>query len=439
MSSPPISSTSSNIGSNLRVAVVGAGIVGVTTAYELAADGHQVSVFERGGGVATETSFANAGIVAPGYVTPWAAPGMPTKVLRQMFSRHAAVRLGGVAALAELPWLWRWWRACRPAVYQGNRARMQKLARYSRDRLQQLSASLQLDYEQTRGVLVLLRAPRDLALAQAGLALLGELGVPFELLDAEGCRRVEPGLNADTPLQAGIRLSEDGAGNCRQFAQLLRLEAERHGARFHFAQPVQRIEPGASPRLTVSDSAGGPTTTASFDAVVVCAGIDAAALLRPLGLHLPLAAVYGYSITAPMRQHEAYPDLGPRSALMDEKYKVAITRLGQRLRVAGSAEIGGASGDFNDAALRTLYRVLDDWFPGAADLGQVQRWKGARPMLPDGPPVLGASGRPGIWLNLGHGSSGWALACGSARLLADGLAGRAPEIDTSGLGLDRLA
>jgi D-amino-acid dehydrogenase len=259
------------------------------------------------------------------------------------------------------------------------------------------------------------------------------------LLDAEGCRRHEPGLDADTPLQAGIRLAEDGAGNCRQFAQLLRLEAERHGAHFRFAQSVQRIEPGDRPRLSVNDAAGGPTTSESFDAVVVCAGIDSGTLLRPLGLRLPLAAVHGYSITAPLRQHEAYPDLGPRSALMDEKYKVAITRLGQRLRVAGSAEIGGTLGDFSDAAMRTLYRVLNDWFPGAADLGQVQRWKGARPMLPDGPPLLGASGRPGVWLNLGHGSSGWALACGSARVLADALAGRTPEIDTTGLGLDRLA
>ena len=443
MSSVSISSTVSDsvsrTGTGLRVAVVGAGIVGVTTAYELAADGHRVSVFDRAGSVATGTSFANAGIVAPGYVAPWAAPGMPGKVLCQLFNRHAAVRIGGIAALAELPWFWRWWRACRPAVYQANRARMQRLARYSRDRLQQLTEALQIEHERTRGVLVLLRTPRDLALAQPGLALLGELGVALELLDAAGCRRVEPGLNADTPLQAGIRLPDDGAGNCRQFAQAMRFQAERRGAEFHFGRSVQRIEPGSAPRLSLRDAAGGAATSEGFDAVVVCAGIESGPLLRPLGLRLPLLAVHGYSISAPLRLLEAYPDLGPRAALMDEKYKVAIVRLGQRLRVAGSAEIGGADGAFNDAALRTLYRVLDDWFPGAADLSQVQRWKGARPMLPDGPPLLGASGRAGIWLNLGHGSSGWALACGSARVLADRLAGREPEIDTAGLGLDRRA
>ena len=417
----------------MRVAVIGAGIVGVTTAYELAADGQQVTVFERDAGVATGTSFANAGVLAPGYVTPWAAPGMPLKVLRHLFSRHAPVRLGA-GALGQLPWIWRWWRACRLPVHQANRGRMQRLAHYSRERMQGLTHSLHLEYEQADGYLVLLRGPRDLALAQGGMALLRELGVPFELLDAEGCRRVEPGLNAGMRLQAGIRLVQDGVGNCRQFAHLMRAEAERLGARFCFQQTVQRIEAGSVPTLHL----GEPVAAEAFDAVVVCAGLESAALLRPLGLRLPLVAVYGYSITAPLRHLDAHPDLGPRSALMDEKYKVAISRLGLRVRVAGSAELGGAAQHHSEAAIATLYKVLNDWFPGAADLGRMQHWKGARPMLPDGPPVIGASGRPGVWLNLGHGSSGWALACGSARLLADRLAGRPPEIDAAGLDIERF-
>ncbi|HEX7384612.1 MAG TPA: FAD-dependent oxidoreductase, partial [Burkholderiaceae bacterium] len=149
-------------------------------------------------------------------------------------------------------------------------------------------------------------------------------------------------------------------------------------------------------------------------------------------------AVHGYSVTAPMRRIEAHPDIGPRSGVMDERYKVAVSRFGQRIRVAGSAEIGGHDGRMNSRALDTLYKVLDDWFPGVAQVSQVQVWKGARPMLPDGPPVLGASGAPGIWLDLGHGSSGWALACGSARVVADALAGRRPEIDVEGLDVSRL-
>ncbi|HEU5293667.1 MAG TPA: FAD-dependent oxidoreductase, partial [Burkholderiaceae bacterium] len=175
-----------------------------------------------------------------------------------------------------------------------------------------------------------------------------------------------------------------------------------------------------------------------FDAVVVCAAMASRALLAPLKLRLPLAAVHGYSITAPLRDTTEHGEVGPRSTLIDERYKVALTRLGKRVRVAGGAELGGTLDGSNNAALATLYKVLDDWFPGCAVQAQVQTWKGARPMLPDGPPVIGASGVPGVWLNLGHGSSGWALACGSARVLADMMSERPPAIDLSGLGVDRL-
>ncbi|MDE2452746.1 MAG: FAD-dependent oxidoreductase, partial [Burkholderiales bacterium] len=356
----------------MRVAVIGAGIVGVTTAYELAAEGHEVTVFERRSSVAAEASFANAGVVAPGYVTPWAAPGMAWKVLKQLPRRHAAVRIGAAAALAELPWLWRWWRACRPAVHAANRIAMHRLARASRERMLELTDTLGLDYEQARGCLVLLRGERELALARPGLKLLAELGVSFELVDAERARRVEPGLNAGTALRAAIHLPADGVGNCRQFAQLLRGRAEQLGAAFRFEAPVEHITPGAAPKLTTRAGEQG------FDAVVVAAGIDATHLLAPLGLKLPLAAVWGYSITAPLRHVDGLPEIGPCAALMDERYKVAISRLGSRVRVAGGAEIGGAAEGVNAAALATLYRVLDDWFPGAALSARAQQWKGAR-------------------------------------------------------------
>ena len=172
--------------------------------------------------------------------------------------------------------------------------------------------------------------------------------------------------------------------------------------------------------------------------MVICGALESAPLLRPLGLKVPLAAVHGYSISAPIRE----PLNAPRSALMDERYKVAISRLGNRVRVAGSAEIGGSPTARRPAAIQTLYKVLHDWFPGAAQISNtgaaVQEWKGARPMLPDGPPVLGATGIPGVWINIGHGSSGWALACGSARAIADLMGGRAPDLDIEGLGVERL-
>jgi D-amino-acid dehydrogenase len=446
----------------MKVAVIGAGIIGVTTAYELGADGHDVTVFERRGSVAAETSFANAGVVAPGYVTPWAAPGMPSKVLKHLFSRHSPVRVHPTLDPSTIGWMWRWWRACRLRTYQANRLRMQRLASFSRGRLHHLTHTLRLDYERTDGYLVLLRTAKDLAMVQPGLESLAALKTRFETLDAQQCRTVEPGLSLETELHAGIYLPDDEVGNCRQFANLLRTESQRFGVRYRFHTEVQKIIPGRKPQVVhlyappddatvLSASADGTPTDAQdtepmalramtddYDAVVVCAAMESRSLLRPLGLKIPLQAVHGYSITAPLRRHDGLFDQGPQSALMDERYKVAISRLGTRVRVAGSAEVGGSPDRHNAAALDTLYKVLHDWFPGTARLSQAQVWKGARPMLPDGPPLLGAAGVEGVWLNLGHGSSGWALSCGSARLLADSLAGRPTSIDIDGLGVERL-
>ena len=422
----------------MRIAVVGAGIIGVTTAYELAVDGHQVTVFERRGAVAEETSFANAGVIAPGAVTPWAAPGMPGKVARYLFSRHAPVRVSLPLTSAEIGWMWKWSRACKLESYLANRARMQRLAFYSRERLHQLTEDLKLEYDRSTGYLVLLRSEKDSKLVQPGLQVLRDAGVAFREIDAAQARALEPALNPDTQFLGAVHLPDDEVGNCRQFALMLKAQAQRLGVQFEFNSTVAPLDPAAPATLRIAPEGAQPNQQ-RFDAVVVCGAIHSAMLLRPLGLKLPLAAVHGYSISAPIRE----PLNAPRSALMDERYKVAIARLGNRVRVAGSAEIGGSLTTKRPAAIQTLYKVLHDWFPGAAQISNtgaaVQEWKGARPMLPDGPPVLGATGIPGVWINLGHGSSGWALSCGSARAVADLMAGRAPEVDIEGLGIERLA
>jgi D-amino-acid dehydrogenase len=422
----------------MKIAIVGAGIIGVTTAYELAADGHQVTVFERRGAVAEETSFANAGVVAPGAVTPWAAPGMPGKVARYLFSRHAPVRVCLPLTSADIGWMWKWWRACTLEGYVANRARLQRLAFYSRERLHALTEDLKLEYDHSPGYMVLLRSEKDLKLVQPGLQVLRDAGVAFQEIDAAQARVHEPALNPETPLLGAVHLPSDEVGNCRQFALLLKNQAQRLGVAFEFNSLVGPLEPSRPSTLYVSVE-GAPPVQRSFDAVVVCGAVDSAQLLRPLGIRLPLAAVHGYSVSAPIRE----PLNAPRSALMDERYKVAISRLGNRVRVAGSAEIGGSATTKRPAAIQTLYKVLHDWFPGAAQISNtgagVQEWKGARPMLPDGPPVLGATGIPGVWINLGHGSSGWALSCGSARVVADLMGGRAPQVDIEGLGIERLA
>ena len=420
----------------MKVAIVGAGIVGVTTAYELAVDGHDVTVFERHGAVAAEASFANAGVVAPGYVTPWAAPGMPWKVARLLLSRHAPVKLALPLSGHELRWMLKWWKACKLETYLVNRARLQRLAFYSRERLLRLTEELQFEYDRSPGYMVLLRAEKDRRLVQPGLQVLRDAGVAFTEIDPGEVRTLEPALNQDTEFLGAIHLPNDGVGNCRQFALLLKATAQSLGVRFRFhntVAPLDTVNP-----TSLAATTGQAAQQHDFNAVVICGGVDSAALLRPLGLQLPLAAVYGYSISAPI----AEPLNAPRSALMDERYKVAISRLGNRVRVAGSAEIGGVSHRKNPAAIQTLYKVLHDWFPAAAQLASpgisVQEWKGARPMLPDGPPLIGATGIPGVWINLGHGSSGWALSCGSARVVADLMAGRQPEMDIEGLGIERL-
>lgn len=422
----------------MRVAVIGAGIVGITTAHALLEDGHEVTVFERQGSVATEGSFANAGFVAPGYVTPWAAPGMAAKVLGQMFSRDAAVRLAGLPGPSLTAWLWRWWRACHPQRYAASRGAMLALARDSQQRTRAVAAANGIDHEQSQGVLVLLRGEREVAQTRAGLKVLAELGVNFHLVGPEVCRQIEPALEAGTELKAGIHLPDSESGNCRQFALELKAALQRRGVQFHFHHTVKSIESAAgSVTLHVqgvapegADDVAPPAAPrqAAFDAAVVCAATGAPALLP--GLRLPVQAVHGYSVTLPVRRHDGFPDMAPRAALMDERFKVAITRLGERVRVAGSAELGGDGRSMRPAALATLYRVLEDWFPAAVrQTGSAQTWKGARPMLPDGPPAIGAANLPGVWVNTGHGSSGWALACGSARLLADLMGDRAPAVD----------
>ena len=423
----------------MRVAVIGAGIVGVTTAFELAVDGHEVTVFERRASVAEETSFANAGVVAPGYVTPWAAPGMPGKVARFLFSQHAPVRVSLPLSGNDLAWMRKWYQACDLGKYQANRARMQRLAFYSRTRLNDITEHFQLDYDRSTGYMVLLRGEKDRKLVQPGLDVLREAGVAFSEINADEARAIEPAINPDTSFVGAVHLPQDGAGNCRQFAMLLKNEAQSRGVEFEFNTAVDALDPAHPTTLAVWGLDAQAPTQRRFDAVVVCGGIDSARLLRPLGMDVPLAAVYGYSISAPIRE----PLNAPRSALMDERYKVAITRMGNRVRVAGSAEIGGSLDKKNPSAIQTLYKVLHDWFPGAARIANtgagVQEWKGARPMLPDGPPLIGATGVAGVWINIGHGSSGWALSCGCARAVADLMGGRQPEVDIEGLGVERLA
>ena len=407
----------------MKIAIVGAGIVGVTTAYELASDGHEVTVFEQRSAAAEEASFATAGLLAPHLLSPWAVPGFGHAL--RLMGPHATLRLSGGLSRANWAWLSRWRSATHASSAPA--AALERLAQYSQSRLQALAQRHELDFEASQGRLVLLRTEQERAQLQPALQVLRDSGMALREIDADVARQIEPGLSPEAPLAGAIHLPDARAGNCRLFAQLLRQGTQGSGVHFAFNTRIDRI--GTTPVGVVVQ---GESDLRRFDAVVLCAGTASAALLPALGLRLPMAAVYGYSVSAPLRESTH----APQASVVDAAQQISITRLGQRVRIAGGAELAGADAEHHAAALQRLYRTLNDWFPGGAQLSSgVQVWRGARPLLPDGAPVVGASGVPGLWLNTGHGAGGWALACGSARALADLMAQRAPEVPLDGLGM----
>lgn len=413
----------------MHVVVIGAGIIGVSTAYALRQRGLEVTVLERNAGVAQEASFANAGVIAPSYVAPWAQPGMPKKLLAQLFKRNSAVVFRPTRERALWRWLLQWYRECELERFVRNKARMQRLANYSRDQLHEVAARHAIDYEQARGYLQLFRTPDELERQAPAHQVLQDLGLSFRQLTDVECRQLEPALTEATPLAGGVYLPDDESGNCAYFARKLKEVCEGDGVEFRFGAPVTGLATGSG-RIDSVLTADGPLQA---DAYVLAAGCDSAKLLAGTGIDVPLYPVKGYSATVQITRHEHAPLL----SVMDEAYKVAVTRLGMRLRIAGTAEIGSRVLTLRNASLRTLIKVAQDWFPAAASWSSAQYWVGARPMLPDGPPLLGATPLSNLYLNVGHGSTGWAMACGSAQVLADVISGHAPAIDLDGLTLAR--
>ncbi len=385
-------------------------------------------VIERHSNVAEQASFGNAGIVAPGYATPWAAPGMPRKILSTLFKSESPVMFRPTADRT----LWRWARMqlseCSLERYRINKERMQRVALYSRDVLEQLREQYQLQYEQSRGYLQLLRNDRDIRMTAPGIEMLEESEIPHRILTAEEARTIEPSLCPDTPLSGALYLPNDEAGNCPLFTKQIRYIAQSLGVEFHFNTTLNAMR-RENNRITLDIE----ERVFRADAVVLAAGVDSAQLLAPLGINIPLYPVKGYSATAAIKNF----DEAPLAALMDESYKVAITRLGSRIRVAGTAEVGAYDTTLRNAALRTLIKVGDDWFPHAANYHNANFWCGARPMLPDGAPLLGATPIKNLFINVGHGSTGWAMAAGAGKILASIVSGRAPDIDMDGLTLSR--
>ncbi|MNQ17403.1 D-amino acid dehydrogenase small subunit [compost metagenome] len=415
----------------MHVIVLGSGVIGTTTAYYLARQGAKVTVLDRQPAAAQETSYANAGQVSPGYSTPWAAPGIPLKAIKWLFQKHAplAIRLDG--SLYQLKWMAAMLANCSADRYSVNKERMLRLSEYSRDCLRELRASTGIHYEErTRGTLQLFRTDAQMEAARRDIAVLEEVGVPYELLDRNRLVTAEPALaHSVHKLSGGLRLPNDETGDCQLFTKRLADMAAALGVDFRYNQTVSGLDSVGGQITGVR--VGGEVLTA--DRYVAAFGSYTRGFLEPLGLDLPVYPVKGYSLTIPMKDESA----APVSTILDETYKIAVTRFDQRIRVGGMAELSGFDLRLKDARRKTLELVVNDLFPGSGHVAQAEFWTGLRPMTPDSTPVVGPTRYGNLFLNTGHGTLGWTMACGSGKLVADLVMGQRPAIRTDGLGLSR--
>ena len=415
----------------MRVLVMGSGVIGTTSAYYLARAGFEVVVVDRQPAVAMETSFANAGQVSPGYASPWAAPGVPLKAIKWLMQRHAplAIKLTGDAQ--QYLWMAQMLRNCTAARYAVNKERMVRLSEYSRDCLDELRAETGIEYEgRQRGTTQLFRTQAQLDNAAKDIAVLEASGVPYELLDRAGIARAEPALaQVSDKLSGALRLPNDQTGDCQMFTTRLAEMARDLGVEFRFNQDIQRLD-FAGDRLEGVWING---TLERADRYVLALGSYSPQMLKPLGIRVPVYPLKGYSLTVPIGN----PAMAPVSTVLDETYKVAITRFDQRIRVGGMAEIAGHDLSLNPRRRETLEMVVGDLFPLGGDPRQAELWTGLRPATPDGTPIIGATAYRNLFLNTGHGTLGWTMACGSGRLLADLLAKKRTQISTDGLDIFR--
>lgn len=417
----------------MHVLILGSGVIGTTMAYYMARDGHQVTVVDRQPGPALETSFANAGEVSPGYSAPWAGPGIPLKAIKWMLMHHSPLVIKPMLD----PAMWRWGlmmlRNCTAGRYRVNKSRMVRLAEYSRDCLRALRSEVGVQYdERSQGTLQLFRTQKQLDGVDKDVEILREYGVPFQVLDRDGYLAYEPALAAVKEKFVGaLRLPGDETGDCYKFTCALAELAKELGVDFRFGVTIQAIEQDGDRITGVRTSEG----TLSADHYVLALGSYSPQLARPLGIDLPIYPVKGFSITVPITD----PDMAPESTIMDETHKVAVTRLGDRIRVGGTAQLSGYDLELDEARRRTLEFVVSDLFPHGGDVSRAEFWTGLRPMTPDGTPIIGDSGYPNLSLCSGHGTLGWTMAAGTGRVMADLVSGRAPDIDMEGLDLSRYA
>lgn len=419
-------------GMEMRVIVLGSGVIGVASAYYLARQGAEVTVLDRQSGPAEETSFGNAGQISPGYSTPWAAPGIPFKAVKWMFQHHAPLAINLDGSMWQLQWMAQMLKNCNPQSYAVNKERMMRVAEYSRDCLRELRKDTGIHYEnRAKGTLQLFRKEAQMEAVQRDISVLEECGVSYELLNGNELGRVEPALaNAQDKLVGGLHLPNDETGDCYLFTNALAQIAKELGVNFQFNQNVEKliVEGDEIKGIQVN----GKVLTA--DRYVLAFGSYSRDFLKPLDLQLPVYPVKGYSLTIPIVD----PAFAPQSTVLDETYKIAITRFDQRIRVGGMAELSGFNLGLNEDRRATLQMVTQDLFPGG-DMAQASFWTGLRPMTPDSTPIIGATRFKNLFLNTGHGTLGWTMACGSGKLISDIVLNHKTDISTDGLSIQRYS
>lgn len=418
----------------MKILILGSGVIGVTSAWYLAKSGHEVTVIDRQSSVANETSFANAGQISPGYSAPWAAPGVPAKAIKWLMQELAPLKINIKDVDTEtLVWMTKMVSNCNTKDYHTNKSRMMRIAEYSRVCLQELRQEINIQYNhRTQGTLQLFRTPSQIKSSKKDLAVLDECGIDYQVLTPEQCLEYEPALHYTIDKVAGgLRLPKDETGDCHMFVTQLAKECEALGVKFVMNTSIQKLNREHNTIVSVTTSAGEFTA----DSYLMALGSFSTHMLSNIGIKIPVYPVKGYSLTLPIDDFSAAPE----STIMDETYKVAITRLGDNIRVGGTAEITSYNLELQQKRRKNIEFSIANLFPHAADLTQAEFWAGLRPMTPDGTPILGKTSIDNLFLNTGHGTLGWTMSLGSAKYISDIINCKPPDIDSVGLSMERYA
>lgn len=411
----------------MRTVILGAGLMGVTTAWELAKAGHQVTVIDRQPRPASETSFANAGLVAPGHALTWSSPRAPKILLRSLFKKDQALQL----KLRADPRMWSWCikflMNCTADRARTNTLRKLKLCVYAQQEFQKLIAETGIEYDGTRkGLLYIHRDEQSLERGLANMEILRGAGQRLESLDARGVARVEPAFEASrSRIAGGIYSPDDEQGDANKFTVGLVDRLKTKGVAFRFTTTVSGFETEGDRVTAVLTDKG----RISGDQFVLALGSYSPIVGRKLGLALPVYPVKGYSVTLPTEGRNGTPEIGG----VDENNLVAWCKMGERFRLTATAEFSGYDTSHTPERFSAMLRTARDLFPQGADYDRPSFWACLRPMTPEGTPIFGRGGHRNMWINTGQGHMGWTMACGSARITADLMAGKVPEIDTAGM------